>query len=421
MEFFTYRDGLLHAENVSLETIASSVGTPTYVYSRAAFEHSWREFESGLSDHDATIRYSVKSNSNLAVLALMARLGSGFDIVSGGEFERVVRAGGKPDKTIFSGVAKTKYEIALALKSGVFSLNLESAAELERIHAVAKELDTPAPISVRVNPDVDAKTHPHISTGLREAKFGVPFDVALDIYRFASQQPHLAVKGIAVHIGSQMTSLDPIISALSQVIDFVEQLGKDGINIQHLDVGGGLGVRYRDEEPPTIREYCNSILGLLRERGCNLSISIEPGRAISAHSGVLLSRVEYLKATDAKRFAVVDAAMNDLLRPVLYDAWMDIVPVKQKTTIEKMVCDVVGPVCETGDFLGKDRLLAVESGDLIAVLGAGAYGAVMSSNYNTRPKPVEVLVDCNQFDMIKARETFDQIVELELIPDNIRR
>lgn len=420
MEFFSYRDGLLHAENVPLETIASSVGTPTYVYSRAAFEHNWREFKNGLSGRDATIRYSVKSNSNLAVLALMARLDSGFDIVSGGELERVIRAGGKPDKTIFSGVAKTEREIAFALESGIYSLNLESAAELERIHAVAQELDRPAPISVRVNPDVDAKTHPHISTGLREAKFGVPFDAALDMYRFASQQQHLAVKGIAVHIGSQMTSLDPIISALSQVIDFAEQLDKGGINIQHLDVGGGLGVRYKDEKPPTIREYCSSILDLLEERDCKLSISIEPGRAISAHSGVLVSRVEYLKETEAKRFAVVDAAMNDLLRPVLYDAWMDIVSARQKANIREMVFDVVGPVCETGDFLGKDRLLAVESGDLIAVLGAGAYGAVMSSNYNTRPKPVEVLVDEDHFDVIRMRETFDQMVDLELIPVHFR-
>jgi len=383
-------------------------------------EHNWREFENGLSGRDATIRYFVKSNSNLAVLALMARLDSGFDIVSGGELERVIRAGGKPDNTIFSGVAKTENEIAHALKSGIFSLNLESPAELKRIHAVAKELDVPAPVSVRVNPDVDAKTHPHISTGLREAKFGVPFEVALELYRFASQQRHLAVKGIAVHIGSQMTSLDPIISALSQVIDFVKQLNRDGINIQHLDVGGGLGVRYKDENPPTIREYCRSILDLLEKRGCNLSISIEPGRAISAHSGVLISRVEYLKATEAKRFAVVDAAMNDLLRPVLFDAWMEIVPVKQKATIEEMLSDVVGPICETGDFLGKDRLLAVESGDLIAVLGAGAYGAVMSSNYNTRPKPAEVLVDSNHFDAIRTRETFDQMVNLEVIPEQIR-
>ena len=415
MNTFLYRDGLLHAEDVPLNQIASAVGTPTYVYSRAALERHWNEFSQGLSECDATIRYSVKSNSNLAVLALMARLGSGFDIVSGGELERVIRAGGRPEATVFSGVAKSAKEIKFALDSDVFSINLESQSELMRILEIAKSLERTAPISVRVNPDIDANTHPYISTGLREAKFGVAFEEALDIYRFAVQQTHLKVVGIAVHIGSQMTSLGPIIDALESVIDFTQTLEAEGIKVRHLDLGGGLGVRYRDEQPPTISEYCDAILEVLTRRGCPLSISVEPGRAITANAGVLLSQVEYIKSTETKNFALVDAAMNDLIRPVLYNAWMDIIPVQQ-SSVESQVFDVVGPVCETGDFFGKDRMLAIDEGHLIAVLGAGAYGAVMSSNYNTRPKPVEVLVDGDQFFVINTRETINQILDSEHIP-----
>ena len=415
MNAFLYRDGLLHAEDVPLNQIASAVGTPTYVYSRAALERHWNEFSQGLSECDATIRYSVKSNSNLAVLALMARLGSGFDIVSGGELERVIRAGGRPEATVFSGVAKSAKEIKFALDSDVFSINLESQSELMRILEIAKSLERTAPISVRVNPDIDANTHPYISTGLREAKFGVAFEEALDIYRFAVQQTHLEVVGIAVHIGSQMTSLGPIIDALESVIDFTQTLEAEGIKVRHLDLGGGLGVRYRDEQPPTISEYCDAILEVLTRRGCPLSISVEPGRAITANAGVLLSQVEYIKSTETKNFALVDAAMNDLIRPVLYNAWMDIIPVQQ-SSVESQVFDVVGPVCETGDFFGKDRMLAIDEGHLIAVLGAGAYGAVMSSNYNTRPKPVEVLVDGDQFFVINTRETINQILDSEHIP-----
>ncbi len=415
MNAFNYRDGLLHAEDVPLDQIASAVGTPTYVYSRAALEQHWNEFKQGFSEYDASIRYSVKSNSNLAVLALMARLGSGFDIVSGGELERVIRAGGKPEATVFSGVAKSAKEIKFALESGVFSINLESQSELMRILEIAKSLDRRAPISVRVNPDIDANTHPYISTGLREAKFGVAFEEALDIYRFAVQQSHLEVVGIAVHIGSQMISLGPIIDALESVIDFTEMLEAEGIKVRHLDLGGGLGVRYKDEQPPTISEYCDAILEVLTRRGCPLSISIEPGRAITANAGIFLSRVEYIKTTESKNFALVDGAMNDLIRPVLYDAWMDIVPVQQNS-VESRIFDVVGPVCETGDFFGKDRKLAIDEGHLIAVLGAGAYGAVMSSNYNTRPKPAEVLVDGDQFFEIKTRENLDQMMDSEHIP-----
>ena len=415
MNAFNYRDGLLHAEDVPLDQIASAVGTPTYVYSRAALEQHWNEFKQGFSEYDASIRYSVKSNSNLAVLALMARLGSGFDIVSGGELERVIRAGGKPEATVFSGVAKSAKEIKFALESGVFSINLESQSELMRILEIAKNLDHIAPISVRVNPDIDANTHPYISTGLREAKFGVAFEEALDIYRFAVQQSHLEVVGIAVHIGSQMISLGPIIDALESVIDLTESLASEGIKVRHLDLGGGLGVCYKDEQPPTISEYCDAILEVLSCRGCPLSISIEPGRAITANAGIFLSRVEYIKTAEEKNFALVDGAMNDLIRPVLYDAWMDIVPVQQ-SSLESRIFDVVGPVCETGDFFGKDRKLAIDEGHLIAVLGAGAYGAVMSSNYNTRPKPAEVLVDGDQFFEIKTRENLDQMMDSEHIP-----
>ena len=415
MSHFQYREGQLHAESVPLDRIAEAVGTPTYVYSRAALEANWRAFDQGLASHDATIRYSVKSNSNLAVLALFAQLGSGFDIVSGGELERVIRAGGRPDQTVFSGVAKSRDEIAQALESGIFSINLESHAELVRIHEVARSLDLKAPISVRVNPDVDAKTHPYISTGLQDNKFGVNAEQMHAIFEYASQQPHLDIVGIAVHIGSQMTSLDPIVEAIDRVVDLTEQLAKNGISIRHLDLGGGLGVRYRDEQPPTIDDYCKAVLDVLQRRSCQAAISIEPGRSVTANTGVFLSRVEYLKSNAQKHFALVDGAMNDLIRPALYDAWMDIVPVRQSNSPTKLF-DVVGPVCESADFLGKQRPLAIDSGDLLAVHGAGAYGAVMASNYNSRPKPAEVLVDGDQFDIIRSRETIDEMLGTEAIP-----
>ena len=419
MNSITYRDNQLYVDNVALATIAHAVGTPAYVYSRRALEWNWQEFNQGFSPRTAAIRYSVKSNSNLAILALMAKLGSGFDIVSGGELERVIRAHGKANQTVFSGVAKSKKEIEFALKSGIFSLNVESPAELARIHITAKSLGVVAPVSVRVNPDVDAITHPHISTGLREAKFGVDFEQALELFRDAHHSEQLNIIGIAVHIGSQMTSLEPIIDALEHVIDFSEQLGEVGIEIHHLDLGGGLGVRYRDEQPPTIREYCSAIGEVLDRRNAAMSLSIEPGRAITANAGVLVTRVEYIKQTATKNFALVDGAMNDLIRPVLYDAWMDIVEVRQDHNIEAELYDVVGPVCETGDYLGKNRMLAIDPGDRLAVLGAGAYGAVMASNYNTRPRPVEILVDDEEFDVIRSRESIDEMLCLESIPDQL--
>ncbi len=415
MTQFNYQNGLLHVESVPLDKIAKTVGTPTYVYSRAALESHWREFEAGLAGLNATIRYAVKANSNLTVLALMAQLGSGFDIVSGGELERVIRAGGLAEKTIFSGVAKSHEEITAALEAGVFSLNVESFAELIRINEIAQTLDRNAPISVRVNPNIDARTHPYISTGLQENKFGVTMDEAIDIFRFAAQQPNLDIVGIAVHIGSQMTSLGPIIETIDHVIDLAEQLAVENIQIRHLDLGGGLGVCYRDEQPPTITEYCHALVSTIQRRACHIPVSIEPGRAVTADAGVLISKVEYIKSSGNRNFAVVDGAMNDLLRPALYDAWMNIVPVELNAS-DKNVFDIVGPICESADFLGKQRTLAIDAGDLIAVQSAGAYGAVMSSNYNSRPKPAEVLVDGDRFDTIRSRETIDEMLSTEQIP-----
>ena len=420
MNPFHYQNGLLYAEDVALHNVADAVGTPCYVYSQTALEQNWHNFDQAFAGREHTIFYSVKANSNIAVLALMARLGSGFDIVSGGELERVIQAGGDPAKTIFSGVGKSIDEIRFALESGVFSLNLESEAELVRIQQIAGEMDTVAAISIRVNPDIDPKTHPHVSTGLRETKFGVPFDEACRIYAQAARSEHLNVLGIAVHIGSQITSMGPFIEALERVIDLVERLADDGINIRHLDLGGGLGIRYRDEQPPSAAQYGKAVCEVLERRNCAVHISMEPGRSIAGDTGVLLSCVEYIKRFESKNFAIVDGAMNDLLRPVLYDAWMDIIEIDTTQAINKSVYDVVGPVCETGDFLGKDRTLGIESGDLIAVCNAGAYGAVMSSNYNTRPRPAEVLVSGADFEVIRNRESVQQMLDLETVPQRLR-
>lgn len=419
MSPFNYQNGILHAENVSLHNIAEKFGTPSYVYSRSLLENNWREYRNGFKKIEIDICYSVKANSNLAVLAVMANLGSGFDIVSGGELERVIQAGGRADKTIFSGVGKSVDEIYAAMGAGVKSINIESESELLRVHKIAQYLNVTAPVSMRVNPDVDADTHPHIATGLREAKFGIPFDEARNLYEFVQGKEHLRVHGIAMHIGSQMTSLEPIVAALHRVIDFIEQLAENEIEIQHLDLGGGLGVHYKDEDPPAISEYCAAIESILEQRNCNLALTIEPGRSITAQAGVLLSRIEYIKHSESKNFAIVDAAMNDLIRPVLYDAWMEIVPVIDEKGIDELY-DVVGPVCETGDFLGKDRNLPAKQGELLAVMGAGAYGAVMSSNYNTRPKPAEVLVSGDDYDLVRQRETIHRILELESIPEFLR-
>ena len=421
MQEFSYRDDLLHVEDCPLDAIAGKFGTPCYVYSQAALTDNWQAFERGFAERNATICYSVKSNSNLAVLALMAKLGSGFDIVSGGELQRVIKAGGDPGKTVFSGVGKSEDEIRMSLGCGIFSLNLESEAELDRIQLIAREMGATAPISIRVNPDVDAATHPHISTGLREAKFGVQIDEALRLYQDASKLDHVRTVGIAVHIGSQITAMAPILDALERVIDLAEQLSASGIPIEHLDLGGGLGIRYRDEQLPEISDYCREISGVLNRRGCELPIVVEPGRSIAAPAGVFLTTVEYVKQAQFKNFAIVDGAMNDLIRPVLYDAWMDIVPVKADAYSSRATYDVVGPVCESGDFLGKDRELAVQDGDLLAVCHAGAYGAVMASNYNTRPRPPEILVNGSQAQIIRARESLEQMLQSESIPDYLRR
>lgn len=420
MQGFSYHGNLLHAEDIPLTEIAEQFGTPCYVYSHATLSNNWQAFNKGFADRDVTICYSVKSNSNLAVLSALAKLGSGFDIVSGGELQRVLKAGGNPAQTVFSGVGKSEDEIRLALEAGVLSLNLESEAELSRIEKVAKELDTVAPISLRVNPDVDAVTHPHISTGMREAKFGIPIGDAARIYRQASAQDCLRTVGIAVHIGSQITSMAPILEALEKVIDFAEELQRGEVPIEYLDLGGGLGVRYQDEQPPAIDEYCGEIIKLLEHRSCDLKIAIEPGRSIAASAGIFLTTVEFIKNAEVKNFAIVDGAMNDLIRPVLYDAWMDIVPVKLDNGADEEIYDVVGPVCESGDFLGKDRSLAIQEGDLVAVRNAGAYGAVMSSNYNTRPRTPEIMVSGDRSDLVRARESIDQILELESIPEIYR-
>ncbi|MDH5544844.1 MAG: diaminopimelate decarboxylase [Gammaproteobacteria bacterium] len=416
MDHFEYRDGELYAESVKVADIARNVGTPCYIYSRATFERHWHAFSDSLKRHRHLVCYAVKANSNLAVLNLLARLGSGFDIVSGGELFRVIKAGGDPGKTVFSGVGKTAQEMRYALEQGIHCFNLESIDELNRLDAVAAELGVKAPVAVRVNPDVDAKTHPYISTGLKENKFGIDIKRAVDVYRRAAASEHLSIKGVACHIGSQLTTLSPFLDALDRVLALIDELKAQGITIQHIDLGGGLGVRYRDEKPPLPSEYADAIDQRLGDR--KLSIHIEPGRAIAANAGILVTNVEFLKHGSDKNFAVIDAAMNDLMRPSLYGAWQEIIPVVQSSAHEKQTYDVVGPVCETGDFLGKDRLLGIAPGDLLAVRSAGAYGFSMSSNYNSRPRVAEVMVDGAGFHIIRQRETLEDIVKGEaLLPE----
>ncbi len=407
-------------ENLPLDSIAEKVGTPCYVYSQTALTHNYQTYVNGLSNRTATICFSVKSNSNLAILALMANLGSGFDIVSGGELTRVIQAGGDPNRIVFSGVGKSSEEIAYALQSDVFSINIESNGELDRIANIAKDLNKTAPISVRVNPDVDANTHPHIATGLRQSKFGVQMEDALQLYQLAAKLEFVRPIGVAVHIGSQMTTVQPIVNAIERVIDLVETLQDDGIDIEHLDLGGGLGIAYSDEQPPTVHEYCYAISEVLDRRGCQLPITVEPGRSITANTGVLLCTVEYIKQNDSKNFAVVNGAMNDLIRPVLYNAWMKITPVQITSNRTEKTYDIVGPICESADWLGRGRSLAIAEGDLLAVLDAGAYGSVMSSNYNTRPKPAEVLVNGDQFEIVRQRETIADLLRLEQIPERLK-
>jgi diaminopimelate decarboxylase len=416
MDFFEYRDGRLQAEAVDLGEIAQQTGTPCYVYSRATLERHWHVFDETLAGHDHLVCYAVKANSSLAVLQVLAQLGSGFDIVSGGELQRVLLAGGDPARVVFSGVGKRAAEMRRALEAGIRCFNVESTAELERLNEVAGELGVRAPVSLRVNPDVDAGTHPYISTGLRESKFGIDVSSALDSYRQAADLPHLEVTGIDCHIGSQLTEVAPFVDALDRVLELVSRLQSAGISLQHIDVGGGLGIRYSAaDNPPEPDTYARALLDRLADS--ELEILLEPGRAIAGNAGILLTRVEYLKSSTERHFAIVDAAMNDLQRPALYAAWHDIIPVQPRDNTETRVYDIVGPVCETGDFLGKSRELAIVAGDLLAVRSAGAYGFTMSSNYNSRPRAAEVMVDGDRFTVIRERETLDDLVSGEhLLP-----
>ena len=403
MDYFNYQGGLLSAESVPLDSIAARFGTPCYVYSRATLERHWRAFDNAFAGRPHLVCYAVKANSNLAVLNVLARLGSGFDIVSVGELERVLAAGGEPAKIVFSGVGKREDEMRRALQVGIRCFNVEVAGELDRLDRVAGELGVKAKVSLRVNPDVDANTHPYISTGLKENKFGIDIGQAVSEYQRAAALPHLEVAGVDCHIGSQLTSTGPFLDALERVLALTAELEQHGIHLRHLDLGGGLGIRYRDEVPPEPYELASAINARLRD--APYEILIEPGRAIVGNAGILLTRVEYLKSNSVKNFAIVDAAMNDLLRPSLYKAWQAILPVIEGGTGEAKTWDIVGPVCETGDFLGKDRKLAVREGDLLAVRSAGAYGFSMSSNYNSRPRPAEVMVDGDKAHLVRARET----------------
>lgn len=415
MDAFTYRGGELFAENVALSDLAQQFGTPTYVYSRAHIESQYRAYADALEGTPSLVCFAVKANSNLGVLNVLARLGAGFDIVSGGELERVLAAGGRADRTVFSGVGKTREDMRRALEVGVHCFNVESTDELERLQVVAAEMGKRAPVSLRVNPDVDAGTHPYISTGLKENKFGIAIADAEDVYIRASQLPNLDIIGVDCHIGSQLTSLPPFLDALDRLLALIDRLGECGIHLHHIDLGGGVGVRYRDEQPPQVADYIKAV----RERiaGRDLGLVFEPGRYIVANAGVLLTRVEYLKHTEFKDFAIVDAAMNDMIRPALYQAWMNVTAVSTRDTAARSY-DVVGPICETGDFLAKDRELAIAEGDLLALHSAGAYGFVMSSNYNTRGRCAEVLVDGDRAFEVRRRETIAELFAGEsLLPE----
>lgn len=415
MNAFNYRDGELFAEGVGLSAIAERYGTPTYVYSRAHIEAQYRSYADALQGAEHLVCFAVKANSNLGVLNVLARLGAGFDIVSGGELERVLAAGGRADRVVFSGVGKTRDDMRRALEVGVHCFNVESTDELERLQVVAAEMGKVAPVSLRVNPDVDAGTHPYISTGLKENKFGIAIADAEAIYVRAAQLPNLEVVGVDCHIGSQLTTVEPFLDALDRLLVLVDRLAECGIHLRHLDLGGGVGVRYRDEEPPLVADYIKAIRERVGDR--DLALVFEPGRYIVANAGVLLTRVEYLKHTEHKDFAIIDAAMNDLIRPALYQAWMGVSAVKPRAG-EGRAYDLVGPICETGDFLGKDRVLNLAEGDLLAVQSAGAYGFVMSSNYNTRGRCAEILVDGDQAFEVRRRETIAELYAGEsLLPE----
>jgi diaminopimelate decarboxylase len=407
MTAFSLKNGTLHAENVALASIAERFGTPCYVYSRAALEASLDEFLAELQGIDALVCYAVKANSNLGILNLFARRGAGFDIVSGGELQRALAAGADPQKIVFSGVGKAADEMRLALETGILCFNVESAPELDRLNEVAGSIGKKASISLRVNPNVDAKTHPYISTGLKENKFGVAYEDALALYRHAAALPNITISGIDCHIGSQLLDPAPFAEALDKILLLVDQLAAEGIQLHHIDLGGGLGIRYSDETAPTVKSYLGPLLAKLAGR--KLKIVLEPGRRLVGNAGLLLTKVEYLKPGEVKNFAIVDAAMNDLARPALYDAWHDILPVAPHTGAEQP-WEIVGPVCESGDFLGHGRSLALQPGDLLAIMSAGAYGMAMSSNYNTRPRAAEVLVDGNQAHLVRRRETVEQLL-----------
>ncbi len=411
MSHFSLKNGVLHAESVALPAIAGQFGTPAYVYSRAALAASLQEFLDVLASHPAgagsLVCYAVKANSNLAILNLFARMGAGFDIVSGGELRRVLAAGADPQKIVFSGVGKTAAEMKQGLDAGIFCFNIESAPELDRLNEIAGQCGKKAPVSLRVNPNVDPKTHPYISTGLKEAKFGVAYDDAFELYRRAAALPNIEVAGIDCHIGSQLLDPAPFVEALDRILILISRLTAAGIHIHHIDLGGGLGIKYKDDQvQPTVASYLNPLLDKLA--GSGLKVVLEPGRRLVGNSGLLLTRVEFLKPGEGKSFAIIDAAMNDLMRPALYEAWHDILPVIPRTG-ETRAYDVVGPVCESGDFLGLARPLAIEAGDLLAVMSAGAYGMAMSSNYNTRPRAVEVMADGDKIHVIRQRETVEQL------------
>jgi diaminopimelate decarboxylase len=416
MNHFEYRGGRLFAEDVDLRRIIDEIGTPCYVYSRATLERHWDAFDRALEGYQHLICYAVKANSNLAVLNVLAKLGAGFDIVSEGELRRVIMAGGHPDKVVFSGVGKTADEMRYALELGIRCFNVESLSELERLNQVAAEVGVRAPVSLRVNPDVDAQTHPYISTGLKENKFGIDIQDAPAVYRRAAELLNISVVGIDCHIGSQLSEITPFVDALDRVLALIDVLATQGIALKHIDLGGGLGITYRDETPPSPADYATAILAPLQDRG--LEIILEPGRAIAGNAGILLTHVEYLKPGEAKNFAIVDVAMNDLIRPALYGAWQDIIPVEPRKEGDSRLYDVVGPICETGDFMGKDRPLNIEPGDVLAICSAGAYGFGMSSNYNSRRRIAEVMVDGDQFSVVRERETMADLWRGEtLLPD----
>jgi len=412
---FRYREHSLFAEDVALADIAHEHGTPAYVYSRAAIETAFASFVRACRGRDALVCFALKANSNLAIIELLARAGAGFDIVSGGELQRVIAAGGAPSKVLFSGVGKSEAEMRFALGAGVRCFNVESGSELLRLDRVAASMKLRAPVSLRVNPDVDAGTHPYISTGLRENKFGIAHDDALDVYRRAAALANIEVKGIACHIGSQITSVDPYLAAADKLLELVDALHAEGIELHHIDFGGGLGIRYRDEEPPSAQALLEALFRRLdrHPRGSRYGVFFEFGRSIVGNAGVLLTRVEYLKRNGERRFAIVDAAMNDLMRPALYEAYHGVLPVRQRDDVEARRYDVVGPVCESGDWLARDRSLAIEEGDLLAIASAGAYGMAMASNYNTRPRAVELLVDGAQMQVVRERESVESLFALE--------